>query len=535
VGYAELLRGDAEEGGRAELAGVFASIGASALALRDPLLGALGPEEAAEPGAEGGGSPPRIPEEWAASAREAYEVLYELVGLVQDAKGLAAGTGSPGLAKGVSRLSEAANAVLELVESLDAAAPGQGRAAGAAGPGLAEGRLGGEELAPAPRPGRILVVDDDPIDRELLARHLARQGHDIRVAPDGETALELLGSEDFDVMILDVMMPGMHGYQLLELVRREERLRELRVIVISALADTESVARCIQLGAEDYLPREFEPVVLKARIESCLERKRLGEERELYVAALLEAQERLRVELRRGAAYVRSLLPPRLDLPGIRSDWMFIPSAALGGDAFGYNRVGGGRLALYLLDVSGHGIEAALFSVTVLNLLKAMALPGADFADPASVLSRLNESFRMEEQNNLYFTAWYGVYDPSERRLDYASAGSPPAVLVLPGGGAIELSSGGAIVGMDPETRYANLSSPVPPRSRLYLFSDGAYEFRSRSGGILGLEPFIGLLSARAAAAEGEPALDGILSDAQALASGKRFADDVSLVEFLFD
>jgi sigma-B regulation protein RsbU (phosphoserine phosphatase) len=485
-----------------------------------------------------------MPEEWAASAAGAYEILYELIGHVQAAKAMAAG--DPGLEEEVSKLIEASNGVLELVESLDSGAErpaGEGKA-GQALPESepkpdscldVEERLAGADLPPAPRPGRILVVDDDPLNREILSRHLARQGHEVCLAADGKAALEMLAEVNFDVMILDVMMPGINGYRLLELVKGDDRLREVRVIVISALADTESVARCIQLGAEDYLPREFEPVVLKARIESCLERKRLGEERELYVEALLESQERLRSELRRGAAYVRSLLPPRLDLPGMRSDWMFIPSASLGGDAFGYNRVSGGRLALYLLDVSGHGIEAALFSVTVLNLLKAMALPGADFSEPASVLSRLNESFRMEEQNNLYFTAWYGVYDPSRRSLSYASAGSPPAVLVLPGGGAIELASGGAIVGMDPDTRYATRSSPVPPNSRLYLFSDGAYEFRTRSGGILGLEPFIGVLSARVAQAEGEPALDGILSDVHALASGKRFEDDVSLVEFRFD
>ncbi len=193
---------------------------------------------------------------------------------------------------------------------------------------------------PAPRPGRILVVDDNLFNRELLSRHLERQGHQVRAAADGLAALELLRSEPFDVAIIDVMMPGMNGYQLLERMRAEEALRGVHAIVISSLEDTQIIARCIQLGAEDYLPREFEPVILKARIESCLEKKRMKEEQELFVAALVEAQERLSAELRGGASYVRSLLPERLALPDLATDWEFIPSASLGGDVFGYHLLG---------------------------------------------------------------------------------------------------------------------------------------------------------------------------------------------------
>lgn len=528
VGYSDILRQDSAEAGRAELSGLFASICESALALREPLIRLVATR------------PPSAAEKEALD-KEIYGILYELIGMVQDIKGRAEALGDASLAADIGKILEASNAILEMLSEPQGEEEG-GPAATVAADGAAAAtrvtepeRFGSTDLAAAPKPGRILIVDDNLVNRELLGRHLERQGHQVRAVADGQAALGLLSSEDFDIMVLDVMMPGMNGYQLLERVKADERLKELYVIVISALADTQSIARCIQLGAEDYLPREFEPVILKARIESCLEKKRLEAERELYVNALVEAQERLRAELRGGAAYVRGLLPQRISLPGLRTDWMFIPSASLGGDAFGYNAVASGKLALYLIDVSGHGIEAALFSVTLLNLLKTQVLPGVDFADPASVLARLNSSFKMEEQNNLYFTAWYGVYDPMSRSLSYASAGSPPAVLVLPGGGAIELSSEGAIVGMDSGTEYRARSIPVPRQSRLYLFSDGIYEFRDRSGGIFGLEPFVGLLSARAASAPaGASALDGVLKDVQSLSSKTRFSDDVSLVEFCF-
>jgi sigma-B regulation protein RsbU (phosphoserine phosphatase) len=140
--------------------------------------------------------------------------------------------------------------------------------------------------------------------------------------------------------------------------------------------------------------------------------------------------------------------------------------------------------------VSGHGIEAALFSVTLMNMLKTQVLPGADFSEPASVLDRLNASFRMEEQNNLFFTAWYGVWDRKSRELTYASAGSPPAILVLPDGTSEELSTGGIIVGVKADAHYDSARASIPKGSGLYVFSDGIYEFRAKDGTIFGIERF---------------------------------------------
>ena len=113
----------------------------------------------------------------------------------------------------------------------------------------------------------------------------------------------------------------------------------------------------------------------------------------------------------------------------MRAQWRFQPSAELGGDIFGYHWINADRLAIYLLDVSGHGVGAALLSVSVFNVLRTQSLQGTDFGDPAAVLKQLNRVFPMERQNNLIFTIWYGVFERSTRRLTYASGGHPPAVL----------------------------------------------------------------------------------------------------------
>ncbi len=121
----------------------------------------------------------------------------------------------------------------------------------------------------------ILVVDDDQINRMVLAHDLEQEGHRVTAVEDGGSALEALRDGRFDVVLLDVLMPEMDGYETLTQIERDEKLRHVPVIMVSALEDIESVVRCIELGAADYLPKPFDPVLLRARINGCLTKKRL--------------------------------------------------------------------------------------------------------------------------------------------------------------------------------------------------------------------------------------------------------------------
>ena len=134
--------------------------------------------------------------------------------------------------------------------------------------------------------GSVLVVDDNEVNRDLLARRLQRQGHVVTVAEDGLQALEMLRRDPFDLVLLDIMMPQMNGYQVLENLKADEKLRHIPVIMISAVDDIDSVVRCIELGAEDYLSKPFNPVLLRARISACLEKKRLRDKEQAYLLEL---------------------------------------------------------------------------------------------------------------------------------------------------------------------------------------------------------------------------------------------------------
>jgi DNA-binding response OmpR family regulator len=132
-------------------------------------------------------------------------------------------------------------------------------------------------------PGRILIVDDNESNRDMLSRRLQHQGYDVCIADSGHKALTLLNTREVDLILLDVMMPEMDGCEVLLKLKEDGRWRDLPVIMISALDEIGSVVRCIERGAEDYLPKPFDPVLLRARIGACLEKKRLRDQEVLYL------------------------------------------------------------------------------------------------------------------------------------------------------------------------------------------------------------------------------------------------------------
>jgi adenylate cyclase len=132
------------------------------------------------------------------------------------------------------------------------------------------------------RPGHLLVVDDNKVNRLLLGRSLEQQGHQVEMAENGRQALEMMHARPFDLVLLDIEMPEMDGYQVLEKVATDLKIRDIPIIITSALEEIESVVKCIEMGAEDYLTKPVNPVLLKARIGASLEKKRLrDQQREL--------------------------------------------------------------------------------------------------------------------------------------------------------------------------------------------------------------------------------------------------------------
>ncbi len=261
------------------------------------------------------------------------------------------------------------------------------------------------------------------------------------------------------------------------------------------------------------------------------------DERNRVLAENLQRQTaRLTKELESAAAYMSSILPGRLS-GRVTVTSRYLPSRQLGGDSFNYTWIDHDHLMVYLIDVSGHGIRPALLSVSLHNVLRSGSVASSTLLDPEAVLNELNHRFQMEQQDDHYFTMWFGVYTASTRTLRYTSAGAPPALAftVAPGGGVdtTRLSTDCPPVGMFVDTVYTSNSYDVPHGCRLLLYSDGTYEIDTRSGGQMELSQFIAL-STRVATAP-HWSLDDLVDQLRLSAPSGSFDDDCSLVKIDFD
>lgn len=246
--------------------------------------------------------------------------------------------------------------------------------------------------------------------------------------------------------------------------------------------------------------------------------------------ALLVTHNRLRKELHEAERYVRAILPEPQREP-FAVDWLYVPTTELGGDSFGYHWLDDAHFAFYLLDVCGHGIGSALLSVAANQTLRSQALPRVDFREPHAVLNALNQVYQMDRHNNLFFTVWYGVYEPASGRLRYASAGHPAPVVVSVGAdgaaGAQVLAGRGPALGIAPMVRYQGNECVLPQPCRLFLFSDGTFEVERPDGTMLETEAFHQLLCSPDVTAS----LHTLLDFARHTRGDETLEDDFSIVK----
>jgi sigma-B regulation protein RsbU (phosphoserine phosphatase) len=267
-----------------------------------------------------------------------------------------------------------------------------------------------------------------------------------------------------------------------------------------------------------------------------VENRRRVAERDQQNRALtqrLQAQtDRLRSELRVAGSYVTSLLPGDLDGP-VQVSHRYLPSRGLGGDCFDYRWLDDDHLLIYLIDVSGHGIAPALESISVHNLLRSGALPTRTLLKPGHVLTELNSKFPMDEHGGNFFTMWYGVYRASDRTLQYASAGHPPALAFAgPGDDPLLLSSGGFPIGMFDDSEFACESYVVPRDAEIVIYSDGAFELPLPQGAKWSLRDFVALCTALSGS--GDWSVDDLAQKLKARTVAGLFDDDCSLLRLRF-
>lgn len=379
---------------------------------------------------------------------------------------------------------------------------------------------------------KILIIDDDPIIRAALRKTLQNQGYDTTIASNGEEGIKQATLIHPALIICDWMMTNLDGLEVCRRIKSQPELATTFFILLTAKGEVEDRVEGLDAGADEFLSKPLEMNELKARVRAGLRIHQLNQDLQAQKQALETLNQNFRSELAEAADYVRSLLPAPL-VGDINTQALFVPSAQLGGDCFDYYWLDDDHLAIYLLDVSGHGVGSALLSVSVLNVLRSQSLPKTNFYQPGEVLKALNSAFQMVNHGEKYFTIWYGVYNREQRQLIYANAGHPPALLINKNPSNIEqLEPTGLPIGFLPDVDFDCNTCEIVENSTLYIFSDGAYEIQQLDDTVWGLSALNDLLQDFT---KNNSSLENLLQQIIAVSNKNTLDDDLSLLKVEFD
>jgi sigma-B regulation protein RsbU (phosphoserine phosphatase) len=350
----------------------------------------------------------------------------------------------------------------------------------------------------------LLVVDDNEDNRYTLTRRLSREGYkNLTTAINGREALSKLKAQAFDLVLLDIMMPDMNGYEVLEQVKATPVLRDIPIIMISSLDEIESVIRCIELGAEDYLSKPFNPTLLRARVGASLEKKRLQDE-------VRSNMERLARELDSARALQLAMLPrqfpPCSPTHPIAVHAVMEPAREVGGDLYDCFYAGERTFCFLVGDVSGKGASAAMFMARARSLVRITVNLWrewrTDQVDPAALLEAVNRELCQDNSDCMFVTMFLGLIDTRSGLVSFVNAGHPPPYLVSTTGETRKMDTKPAVpLGVRRQTRFQTQMLEIRPGDALFVCSDGVFEAADGKGDLFSTER-LGQLLLEANAAE---------------------------------
>ena len=376
-----------------------------------------------------------------------------------------------------------------------------------------------------PPPATILVVDDSPMNLQVLVRTLHGTGHRILAARDGRSALDIVKRARPDLVLLDVMMPEIDGFEVCRAIKADPDGGDTIVIFLSALGDVSDKVSGLQLGAVDYITKPIQAEEVLARVATHLTRQHL--ERELR-----RSRDRLNRELASAGRMQRLILPPELPAHAeVRFAASYQTSRHAGGDYYDVLPLGSDRYGVMVADVSGHGAPAAIIMAMIRAALHSHR---AVHADPPAVLQTLNEHFAYLWDTEMFATAIYATVDSDMRELRVACAGHPPPLLVSTEGVRAVDVDGVPPLLMMPLGTVPSTSMRLRPGDRVLFYTDGVTERMDAEGRMYDLPR---LSAALADAARLPPAalIEHVVADLERFAGGHEPEDDVTLVAIGFD
>ncbi|RCX13930.1 sigma-B regulation protein RsbU (phosphoserine phosphatase) [Fontibacillus phaseoli] len=329
---------------------------------------------------------------------------------------------------------------------------------------------------------RILIVDDNPTNIIIIREILKKEDYRDTVAvSSAHEMFQRLGVEtpggsietgrsDIDLILLDMMMPEMDGIEACRLLQQYEHLKDIPIIMVTAVGDSKKLAEALDAGAVDYVTKPINKVELMARIRLAL---RLKQEKDWHK----ERDQRIQEELKLAALIQNAVLSSPISDPLFEIDALYKPSFELAGDLYSWYPLGDGRYGIILLDMMGHGISSSLFCMFIASVLKDTV---STYVEPEKVIQELNRRFNLlyidSQLVQYYFTAIYLVVDTKYKKIDYVNAGHPPALFYQQDNPVAKLSAVCPPVGLFDKIEATTQSIYYEGDCHLVLYTDGLTE-----------------------------------------------------------
>ncbi|MEM7391108.1 MAG: SpoIIE family protein phosphatase [Verrucomicrobiota bacterium] len=336
----------------------------------------------------------------------------------------------------------------------------------------------------------ILVVDDIDTNRDFLCRRLSVEGYTTAQADGGQACIDMIEKHHFNLVLLDISMPDVTGIMALKDVRKKYSSSRLPIIMVTAIEESQQIVEALNAGANDYVTKPIDFPVLLARMDTHIGLVKAISDRDRVYRTLMK-------DMKAAARIQQNLLPRTLpDTPQVHFAWKYEPCQTLAGDHLDVFQPDDAHIVVYLLDVSGHGVQAALMTSTLTHVLSSahgigaviwdQSESGLHLAPPGHVARHLNRLFPMDNENCQYFTILYGILELNTGVFRYASAGHPGPVLVPADGQASILVTPGFPIGWVENPRYDEKTVQLKPGDRLYLYCDGITEAGNPEGELFG-------------------------------------------------
>lgn len=369
---------------------------------------------------------------------------------------------------------------------------------------------------------RILIVDDTPKNIQILGKILRDEGYQINVAQDGKQALNVLSKVDLDLILLDIMMPEMDGFETCQHLKSDPETQEIPVIFLTAKTEVEDIVKGFELGAVDYISKPFQIPELLARVRTHLQLRKEIQDRKRRELVILE-------ELEQARKTQATLLPDELpNIPHMDIACRFVPMEEVGGDFYNLFELDDNKFGIMIADVTGHGISAAMLSF----MISGFFMNNVNAGSPNTVLYKTNENLIGKLQDDKFATMFFGIYDANDQTITYSLAGHPPALVIRSQTGeAFQLRTMGPPVGIFPNDMitYEEKVFSLMSGDKLLIYTDGYTELVNPEGKMLGPLRFQKFLQANARLPI-EELMDKIYEYGQNFLENGENNDDITLV-----